>query len=182
MFEQLLLADRPSLIEHHILEYPDFLSREGQSLLAYSRPTRLCVESEISAGQQHIVLRKTPEREAANPRRKLFEMKRLREVIVRARVKARHLLGNLAARRQDEHLGLAVNFPQCPKHCHAIRAGKVQVEHDKIEVLDGKQVERFPPIMAAVDAVRKAPQAARDRIAQRPLVFNNQNAHAGLLA
>lgn len=109
-------------------------------------------------------------------------MKRLRQVIVRSRIKPGYLLGDLAASRQDEHLGLTVNFPQRPKHRHAIRSRKVQIEHDEIEALDGEKIHSISPVVAIVNAVGKAPQAAHNRIAKRPLVFNNQNAHTGLLA
>ena len=54
--------------------------------------------------------------------------------------------------------------------------------YETLEALDGEKIHSISPVVAIVNAVGKAPQAAHDRIAKRPLVFNNQNAHTGLLA
>ena len=60
--------------------------------------------------------------------------------------------------------------------------GKVEVEYHEVEGLDAQQVERLLSVVTAVDTVRQVPQAARDCVAQRPLVFDDQNTHNSLLA
>ena len=109
-------------------------------------------------------------------------MERLGEVVVGAGIEPRHLVGDLATCREHEHLGLAISFSELPEHGHAVDTGKIKVEHDKIEGLDIEQVERLLPVVAAVDAIGQVAQAACDRIAQRPLVLDDQDTHDVLLA
>ena len=53
----------------------------------------------------------------------------------------RHLVGDLAARRQDQHLGVAVTLAQRPEHRHTVLAGEVQIQHDQIKALDGEHLD-----------------------------------------
>ena len=60
--------------------------------------------------------------------------------------------------------------------------GEIEVKHHEVKDFDAQQVERPPSIVAAVDAVCQVSQAACDRVAQRLLVFDDQNTHNSLLA
>ena len=109
-------------------------------------------------------------------------MKRLGEVVVGARIEPRYLVGDLATCREHKHLGLTISCPELPEHGHAVDMGEIEVEHDKIKGLDIEQIEGLLPVVAAVDAIGQVAQAACDRIAQRPLVLDDQDAHNVLLA
>ena len=127
-------------------------------------------------------MREAPEREAADARRQLVKMERFGEVVVGAGIESRHLIGDLATCREHEHLGLAIGFSELPEHGHAVDMGEIEVEHDKVKGLDIEQIEGLLPVVAAVDAIGQVAQAACDRIAQRPLVLDDQDAHNVLLA
>ena len=45
----------------------------------------------------------------------------------------------------------------------------------------GEHLRGALPVIAAVHAVGKPPQTARDRVAERPFIFHNQNMHTILL-
>ena len=109
-------------------------------------------------------------------------MKRLGKVIVGAGIEPGDFIGDFATCGQNQYLGLAVGFPKFPEHGHAVDMGEIEVEHDKIKGLDIEQIEGLLPVVATVDAIGQVAQAACDRIAQRPLVLDDQDAHNVLLA
>ena len=168
-------------MQQQVFEDARLLARERQRLAAHGRLARLGVKRQLGAGQDHVALRKAAQRQAADARRELIEVKGLGEIVVRARIEPRHLIGDLAARRQDQHPGVAVTLAQRPEHRHTVLAGEVQIQHDQIKALDGEHLRGALSVIAAVHAVGKPPQTARDRVAERPFIFHNQNMHAILL-
>ena len=164
VLQQLLLTDRPPLMQQQVFEDARLLARERQRLAAHGRRARLGVKRQLpDTGLQ------------------LQNVEGLGEIVVRARIESRHLVGDLAARRQDQHLGVAVTLAQRPEHRHTVLAGEVQIQHDQIKALDGEHLRGALPVIAAVHAVGKPPQAARNRVAERPFIFHNQNMHTILL-
>ena len=78
-------------------------------------------------------MRKAPESKAANPRRKLIQMKRLGKVIVGTGIEPGDFVGYLAVCGQDQHLGLTVGFPKLLEYGHTVDTGKVEVEHHEVK-------------------------------------------------
>ena len=114
-------------MQQQVFEDARLLARERQRLAAHGRRARLGVKRQLGAGQDHVALRKAAQHQAADARRELIEVKGLGEIVVRARIESRHLVGDLAARRQDQHLGVAVTLAQRPEHRHTVLAGEVQI-------------------------------------------------------
>ena len=56
MVDELFLTDRTSLVEQEIFENSGFLPCQRQYLPGNRCGTRLCVEREIPAGENHVVL------------------------------------------------------------------------------------------------------------------------------
>ena len=79
------------------------------------------------------------------------------------------------------YITAAVTLAQRPEHRHTVLAGEVQIQHDQIKALDGEHLRGALSVVAAVHAVGKPPQTARDRVAERPFIFHNQNMHTILL-
>ena len=85
-------------MQQQVFEDARLLARERQYLAAHGRLARLGVKRQLGAGQDHVTLRKAAQRQAADARRELIEVKGLGEIVVRARIEPRHLIGDLAAR------------------------------------------------------------------------------------
>ena len=60
-------------------------------------------------------------------------MKRLGEVIVGAGIESGDFIEYFATCGQNQHFGLAVGFPKCLEHGHAVDTGKVEVEYHEVK-------------------------------------------------
>ena len=74
-----------------------------------------------------------PEGKAANPCRKLVQMKRLGKVIVGAGIESGDFIRYFAACGQNQYLSLAVSFPKFPEYGHAVDTGEIEVEYHEVK-------------------------------------------------
>src|SRR5439155_25159605 len=136
--------------------------------------------SEMFGRPGPVARRRTTAEQGLHPGQELEHAERLRDVIVRAEAQAAHLVGLLAAGREDEDRHAASFVPQRPEHPVAVEARKHQVENDEI----GRRVAGTgEPLRAVLDdeylvALNLEVVAEAER--EIGVVFHDENArHAG---
>ena len=177
MIQQLFLTYRTPSVKHQIFKNSDFFSCESKLLSGSGGDARSGIKCDLAAGEDYIILCELPQGKTAYAGLKLLQMKRLGKIIAGSGIKPRHLVGNLASRRQNQYRCILILLPQAPKHRHTVCTRQVKIQKHKIIALYTKKSESFVSVMAEIHTVGKTPQAADNSFAERAFVFNDQNMH-----
>ena len=115
--------------------------------------------------------------QGAQPRQQLFHVKGLGQVVIRARVNARHLLVPGAAGRENEHRHAAPHAAPVPQHRQPVHARQAQIQHGGVKRLHIAQVVRLLAVGRFFHRVPGGGNGLHQLPAQRGFVFHNEDAH-----
>lgn len=114
----------------------------------------------------------------AQPREQLVEREWLHEVIVGAQIEPGHPIGDGIARGQHEHVRRVARRAQLAEDREAVEPRQHDVEDDDVVRVVLGVPQALDAIAGRVDRVADVAQPARERLPQRPVVLDDQQAHA----
>jgi hypothetical protein len=118
--------------------------------------------------------------QAPQPRQQLGERERLREVVVGAAVEAGHPVGDGVARGEHEHRRARPAGAQLAAHVEPPAPGEAHVEHDHVVVRHRRVVQPALAVGRDVDGVRVLDEPLAEQGGERRVVFDDEDAHAGV--
>ena len=111
-------------------------------------------------------------------RHELREAERLRDVVVAAGPERLDLVLGRVLRGQEEHRGLEPARPQPAPDLDPLDVGQHPVEHDQVRLLPRHCLERLAARGRLGDVVALVPKRGRDRVDDRLLVVDDEDALA----
>ena len=107
-------------------------------------------------------------------------MKRLGDIIVGAGIEALHLVAPAVARGQDQHRHDAAVASPGLQHRDAVHLRQSDIEHDRVVGLAVAEKVAFLAIEGAIDDVTGVGQRSGELTIEIGIVFNDEQAQAGL--
>ena len=135
------------------------------------------VEHQVADGEHRRRGRGGPPAQRLHPGHQLLEGERLGQVVVGAELQPLDPVGDRAARGEHQHPGQRAGRDQRRADLVAVHAGQVPVEHDDVVAGHVGHLVALQTVVGDVHRHALAPQPARDRVAEVPLVFHHQHAH-----
>ena len=132
--------------------------------------------------QQRIALRLAASEQRAQARLQFPQVERLNEVVVGAGIQPGDAVRHGVARRQDEHRHGIAGGAQALQHLHAGQLRQAEVEHHRIVGLAGQCQLPLAAVLRPVDGEAGLHEAGADAVAEEPVVFDEKDSHAGMLA
>ena len=132
------------------------------------------------AGQLALGVTGGAAQQRPDPRQNFLEMKRLGDIVVGAGVEALHLVAPAIARGQDQHRHQPSVAAPCLQHRDAVHLGQADVEHDRIIGFAVAEEVALLAIEGAVDHVAGIAQRRGELTIEIGIVFNDEEAQAGL--
>ena len=112
-----------------------------------------------------------------------LQRERLDQVVVGAGIEAGQLVLQRVARGQHQHRGLLARLvAQLAADFQAVHAGQVEIQHDRIEFVDHRQVQAGDAIGSEIDRVTAILQIVAEIGGDVRVVLDDQDAHAVFLA
>ena len=136
------------------------------------------VEHEVGEAQHAALLAvaRAPQ-QRAHAREQLLERERLDQVVVRAGVEPAHAVGHRVARGEHQHRRAVAGGAQAAADLEPVDVRHQHVEHQRVGRRGGDRVERRAAVLGQLGAVAVEPQRAVDRLADRGLVVDHEDAH-----
>src|SRR5690606_9557658 len=107
----------------------------------------------------------------------LVLVERLGHVVVRAAAERLDLGVDLARARQDHHRGVDLADPQLTQNFQTIHVRQVQVQKNKVVVVDLAQIDAFLTQIGGVDVEALGLEHQLDALRSRAVVLDEQNTH-----
>ncbi len=143
-------------------------------------PAGAGIQRDRAAGQFGLGVAGGAAQQRADPGQDFLEMKRLGDIVVGAGVETLHLVAPAVARGEDQHRhGAPVAAPGL-QHRNAVHLRQADIEHDRVI---GLAVAEKVPLLAverAIDHVAGVGQRRRELAIEIGIVFNDEQAQAGL--
>ena len=143
-------------------------------------PAGAGIQRNRTAGQFGLGVAGGAAQQRADPRQHFLEMKRLGDIIVGAGVEALHLVAPAVARGQDQDRHRASVAAPCLQHRDAVHLGQADVEHDRVIGLAVAEEMPLLAIEGAVDHIAGIGQRRGQLTIEIGIVFNDEQAQAGL--
>jgi hypothetical protein len=157
----------------------ELLRRELELAVAAPRPPRRRVDPDVRHCPLHIAVALAPAQEGAYARGEHRERERLREVVVGARIEAEDLVELRASGGEDEDREIGMVRPCAPADLDAVEVGQTDVEDDEVGRAARQALERRVATGDVLDLVLLARQRADQRLADRIVVLDHQQARHG---
>ena len=124
--------------------------------------------------------RRAPD-DGRDPRHELADAEGLRQVVVRAAVKADDLVEFGVASRQHEHAGSLVRTarPQRAAHGDTVHAGEHDVQHDQVEPIGTQALQRRASIRDLFGLEPRQREMQADDLPDRRFIFDDQRSPRG---
>ena len=135
------------------------------------------VQPQITDLEHGRPLRGCPAGESAQPREQLLEREGLREVVVRARIKAADPVVDRVTRREHQHRGPDSALAHPAASLEAVHSRQHHVEDDHVVVDRLDHPERLLSAVGQIRRVALLVQATAEELAQLPLVLDYENPH-----
>ena len=111
------------------------------------------------------------------PHDEFLDAERLDEIVVRAGLEARDLVGPVVARGEDQHREGRGRLAPGLQHRGPVLLRQAEIEHDGVEVSVSPRCWPSSPFVRDVDDEILGPQVARDGVGQASVVFDEKHAH-----
>ena len=135
------------------------------------------VEFETRVAQRLLGRAAAAAQQGSQPRAELLERERLDQVVVGAGVEALDAIRDRVARGEHQHGRAVAGGAQAAADLEPVGLGHEHVEHDRVRRLVGERVERLAAVGGQMDPVAVHPQRAVERVADRGLVIDHEDAH-----
>ena len=141
------------------------------------------VEREIAVSKHVVFAHDVPPQQCAHSGGELVEAERFCQVVVGARIEARHAIGNCVTRSDNKHAHAVAFAPQLAQQFQPALARQPEVEqHHRVGVRCGHdRRSRGLTVRNPVDGVPVLLQRLLQRLADHRIIFDEENAHGGPL-
>ena len=164
---------------HQVLEQAELARLQLQHLATALDAALEQVHLQVGHAQAGVRLRTAAlaTQQAIQPRRQFGEGKRFRQVVIGAAAQALDALLDIAERGQDQGRGAVAAGAQGAQQFQAFQARQHAVEHQRVVVLVGRQVQTVRAGGGVIDAVPGLAQALGDELGDQGFIFDQQHAH-----
>ena len=101
---------------------------------------------------------RSPAQQGPDAGQHFLNMKRFCQIIIRARINARYLVGPAVPRRQDQNRHVPAIPPPLLQHRDTIHCGQAQVQYDRIIGLRIAQKMPLFPVMGQIHRIARIDQ------------------------
>jgi hypothetical protein len=174
-FEELLGADDRAIGRHQYLEHPEFLLGQVDEVAAADDLTPRRVECQPAPGENRRQGGTRPASERAHARDQLGKRERLGQVIVGAQVQS--LDPVVDGPRGGQHQDARGATGELSTQLITVDDRQVAIEHDDVILVGSGQFLTLAAVVGDIHGHAFSTQTLRDRVAQDPLVLDDQDAH-----
>jgi hypothetical protein len=135
------------------------------------------VESKVSDREDGRPLRRCPPQQRAQAREQLVESERLREIVVGSRIETFDAILDSVAGGQHQHRAPDTLVAKPAAHSEAVRAGKHDVEEDRIVSSRLRHPDRILASAGDVGRVALLSEPPRQHAGELRLVLDDQHPH-----
>ena len=179
MLDELGSRHDAALMVHHVRQQPILVRSQADWIAVDGHAAGAGVEPHGAADQLARGVARSAAHEGAQPGQHFLHVKGLGHIIVRARVKAVHLVAPATARGEQENRSLSSRPAPFLKHRQAVLFGKTNIEHDSVV---GLRVAEEMPLLAVkglVHGVARLFQRGDELAVQINIILDNEKTHAG---
>ena len=180
--EQILARDDLSRPRDQGLHEPVLGRRQVEPRAAPPRLVAQPVELDVAAAQHGRPRVRAPAVQRAQSGEQLFEIERLRQVVVRARVQPAHHVPPRIPRREEQNRRAVPGGAQLRGHLESRAAGQHHVQHDRVIAAARHALDCLLAGGHHVHAVALLAQTAAQERRDSRLVLYHQDPHLGISA
>ena len=132
--------------------------------------------------QFRYALGRAPTQQGACARFELAQRERLHQVVVGAEIERAHALLEFFARRRDQYGHRVGTCAQATQQFDAVHVGQTEIEHDEVVGVVAQGGIGLASAGETIDRVAGLGERRADRVGDRGVVLDDQDAHRRILA
>ncbi len=165
--------------EQKVLEERKLLRRQPDLLSIHEDLPREPVQDQVGAREGLRPFRAAPPHQGADPRSKVLDDDRLRDVVIRASVKQANGRLPVGIPRQHQYRSRSSLSAERLDDGDPVSIGQAEIQHDALVVVHERETERLGARVRHVDGESVLLEDASHEKGKRGVVFDEQGSHIG---